>query len=102
MCGPLGTAEVASTGMLGPSVTGEIGKQWTDECGGKLSGEAAQLEASGEGVTRGAPMPELRSPFWMEKITKGRVLLFKVTGLFSGQRPSFQPLSHDSEQGEFI
>lgn len=32
--------------MLGPSVTGEIAKQWTAECEGKPSREAAQLEAS--------------------------------------------------------
>lgn len=44
-------------------------------------------------------MSELRSPFWKEKITKGRVLLLKVMGLLSGRRPSFQPPSHDSKQG---
>lgn len=32
--------------MLGPSVTGEIAKQWKAECEGKPSREAAQLEAS--------------------------------------------------------
>lgn len=46
-------------------------------------------------------MSELRSPFWKEEITKGRVLFLKVTGLLSGRRPLFQPPSHDSEQGEF-
>lgn len=44
-------------------------------------------------------MSELRSPFWKEKITKGRVLLLKVMGLLSVRRPSFQLLSHDSKQG---
>lgn len=46
-------------------------------------------------------MSELRSPFWKEEITKGRVLFLKVTGLLSGRRPLFQPPSHDSAQGEF-